>query len=90
MRRFQSLIHFPIPAASHRLHLWRNAFENAPVDENIDFRSLAKDYNLSGGMIINVLRFCALSAVAREAPMIYEEDIIEGVKAEFRKEGKTF
>jgi hypothetical protein len=40
-------------------------------------------------MVINVLRFCALAAVARETPMIYEEDIVEGIRAEFRKEGKT-
>ncbi len=40
-------------------------------------------------MIINVLRFCALSAIGREEPMIYHEDIVEGIKNEFRKEGKT-
>jgi hypothetical protein len=89
MRRFQSLVHFPVPSAPQRLRLWRQAFEKAPVEESIDFKMLAKEYKISGGMIINVLRFCALAAVARETPMIYEEDVVEGIRAEYRKEGKT-
>jgi hypothetical protein len=89
MRRFQSLVHFPVPGATQRLKLWSKSFMQAPLDDNIDFPRIAKDYKLSGGMIINVLRFCALSAIGREEPMIYEEDIVEGIKNEFRKEGKT-
>ncbi|MEM7040776.1 MAG: ATP-binding protein, partial [Bacteroidota bacterium] len=89
MRRFQSLVHFPVPGPRQRVRLWDNAFQKAPLDPGIDFTRIAKDYKLSGGMIINVLRFCSLAAVAREEPMIYEEDIVEGIKAEFRKEGKT-
>jgi AAA+ superfamily predicted ATPase len=89
MRRFQSLVHFPVPDPPQRLRLWRQAFERAPIAENVNFNAVAKEYKISGGMIINVLRFCALSAVTREEPMIYMEDVIEGIKAEFYKEGKT-
>ena len=89
MRRFQSLVHFPVPDPPQRLRLWRQAFERAPCDSKIDFTAIAKEYKISGGMIINVLRLCALSAVAREEHMIYMEDVVEGIKAEFRKEGKT-
>jgi ATPase family associated with various cellular activities (AAA) len=89
MRRFQSLVHFPVPSSPQRLRLWQQAFEKAPLEDSIDFKLIAKEYKISGGMIINVLRFCALAAVAREKPMIYEEDVIEGIRAEYRKEGKT-
>jgi len=89
MRRFQSLIHFPIPSAPQRYTLWERAFEKAPTVDGIDFRAISRNYKLSGGMIINVLRFCVLGAIDREEKLIYEEDIIEGVKNEFRKEGKT-
>lgn len=89
MRRFQSLIHFPIPSAPQRLSLWNRAFEKAPVVPGINFKMIAKTYKISGGMIINVLRSCCLVAIDRDERKIYEEDIIEGVKAEFRKEGKT-
>jgi AAA+ superfamily predicted ATPase len=89
MRRFQSLVHFPVPDPPQRLRLWRQAFERAPLAENVNFNAVAKEYKISGGMIINVLRFCALAAVTREEPLIYMEDVIEGIKAEFYKEGKT-
>jgi AAA+ superfamily predicted ATPase len=89
MRRFQSLVHFPVPDPPQRLRLWRQAFERAPIADNVNFNAVAKEYKISGGMIINVLRFCALAAVTREEPMIYMEDVIEGIKAEFYKEGKT-
>lgn len=89
MRRFQSLINFPIPSAPQRYTLWERSFDKAPTVPGIDFRKIAKDFKISGGMIINVLRQCCLQALDREERLIYEEDIIEGVKAEFRKEGKT-
>lgn len=89
MRRFQSLVHFPVPDPPQRLRLWRQAFERAPLADNVNFNAVAKEYKISGGMIINVLRFCALAAVTREEPLIYMEDVIEGIKAEFYKEGKT-
>jgi len=89
MRRFQSLIHFPVPDPPQRLRLWRQAFERTPLDSAVDFGQIAKEFKLSGGMIINVLRFCALTAVTRDPNIIYQEDILEGIKAEFRKEGKT-
>ncbi len=89
MRRFQSLVHFPIPSAPQRFTLWKRAFEKAPMDDNIDLRKIAKDYRLSGGMIINILRTCVLNAIDRPERLIYNDDIIEAVKAEFRKEGKT-
>lgn len=89
MRRFQSLIHFPVPDPPQRLRLWRQAFERAPIADNVDLNIIAKEFKLSGGMIINVLRFCALTAVTREPNLIYQEDVLEGIKAEFRKEGKT-
>ena len=89
MRRFQVLVHFPVPSASQRVKLWKRSFRKAPVDEAVDFRKIAKEYSISGGMIINVVRFCCVAAFRRDPQMIYEEDIIEGIKAEFKKEGRS-
>ena len=71
------------------MSLWNRAFEKAPTTGEIDFKKIAKTYKISGGMIINVLRSCCLSAIDREERLIYEDDIVECIKAEFRKEGKT-
>ena len=56
-RRFQSIIRFPKPNADQRLQLWQDNFINKPfdVDEAVDFKQLANEYELTGGGITNVL-----------------------------------
>jgi ATPase family associated with various cellular activities (AAA) len=89
-RRFQSIIYFPAPNFEQRLTLWQNAFKHpVPLDEDVDFNTIANDYNITGGNIINVLRYCSLSSLRRGAETICMEDITEGIKRELRKEGKT-
>ena len=89
-RRFQSIIHFPMPDAEARLELWTRAF--APLKDilqEVDFKKLAQDFELSGGFINNILRFASLRAVQANPPSIRMEDLLEGVRREFAKEGKT-
>lgn len=89
-RRFQSIVFFPAPNYEQRVKLWRNAFEGyVKLDEDVDFQLLANDYKITGGSIINVLRYCSLSALERGSKSIAMDDIREGVKKELRKEGKT-
>lgn len=89
-RRFQSMIFFPMPGPGERLRLWRNAFA-PPVkpEEEIDFERLAAEFELSGGAIINVLRYAALTALRRGEEQIRLHDIRNGIRREFRKSGKT-
>ncbi|WP_220274708.1 ATP-binding protein [Trinickia dinghuensis] len=88
-RRFQSMIHFPMPDAQERLRLWQGAFA-APckVEPNCDFAALAEQYELSGGAIINVLRYAALTAVRHGQPQIHMNDIRQGIRRELRKDGR--
>lgn len=89
IRRFQSLVYFPMPGVEQRYRLWLNAFTKMTMEKDMDWRAIARDYELSGGTIINVLRFCALSAIARPEPVVYMDDVVEGIRNELRKEGKT-
>ncbi len=88
-RRFQSMIYFPTPSPQLRMKLWENAFKGFSIDEGVDLWDVSKSFELTGGAIINVLRYCSLNAVVRDEQTIYRDDIIEGIKKEFRKEGKT-
>jgi AAA+ superfamily predicted ATPase len=88
-RRFQSMIYFPTPGPQLRMKLWENAFKGFELDQNLDLWPISKKYEITGGSIINVLRHCALNAVIRDEKKVYKEDVIEGIKKEFRKEGKT-
>ena len=88
-RRFQSMIYFPMPGARERQQLWENNFHHdVPLAEDIDFRTLAKEYELAGGAVVNILKFCAIRMAARDFDQITEEDVLEGIKAELAKEGK--
>lgn len=89
-RRFQSIIHFSVPNAEQRLKLWQDTFLNKPfeVSKNIDFEQLANKYELTGGGIINVLRYACIRAVNRSPQKIQEEDLIGGIDRELQKSGK--
>ena len=88
-RRFQSMIYFPIPNPSLRLQLWKNVFENFEIEEKVEFWQISKKYEITGGAMINVLRYCSLQAVSRNERKLIKDDLLEGIKREFRKEGKT-
>ncbi len=89
-RRFQSIIHFPVPDADQRISLWEKAFGGKlPLDEDVDFVSLGKTYELTGGSIVNILRYCSMLAFRRTEPCITQRDILHAIRREYRKEGKT-
>ncbi|MCP1572516.1 hypothetical protein J2S30_000895 [Herbaspirillum rubrisubalbicans] len=89
-RRFQSMIHFNMPEAPQRLRLWSNAFDGiCELAPDIDLSALAREHELAGGAIINVLRYCALAAISRGCRRVEREDIHNGIKREFRKDNKT-
>jgi hypothetical protein len=90
MRRFESVVTFPLPGPDEIQALWQKGFSaRCPLAADIDLRRLSHRYRLSGGSIMNVVRFCSLRAVQREAPTIRLRDIEEGIRREFHKEGKT-
>ncbi|WP_324679462.1 ATP-binding protein [Hymenobacter sp. GOD-10R] len=89
IRRFQSIIYFPTPNINKRTKLWKQAFNGSyELHKDINFELLAEKYDISGGVIINVLRYCILSAMQHKRA-IRQDDILTGLKKEFYKEGKT-
>lgn len=88
LRRFQSIIYFPVPDEQERLKLWRKGFSHKADLENIDLESLSSKYELSGANIINVIRTASLMAINKNTNKINEEDVIMGIRREKYKEGK--
>jgi hypothetical protein len=89
-RRFQAMIHFTTPATEQRLQLWRNAFEGTcELGNDVNLEQLSEDYELTGGSIINVLRYCAMQAIGRGSQCVMHEDIVDGIRREFRKDNRT-
>ncbi|MGB8192252.1 MAG: ATP-binding protein [Chitinophagaceae bacterium] len=89
-RRFQSIIHFTMPASEERYQLWKSAFSGVcTLHPDIDLNKIAEDYELAGGSIINVLRFCALSAIRRNDCVVTRHELLTGLRREFKKENRT-
>ncbi|WP_430410655.1 ATP-binding protein [Kordia sp.] len=89
-RRFQSIINFKIPSVDERVKLWEKAFsDTCTLAPDIDIRQIAEKYELAGGAIINVLRYCALAAIQRNDTVVQKQELLEGIRREFKKLNKT-
>jgi SpoVK/Ycf46/Vps4 family AAA+-type ATPase len=90
LRRFQSIIHFTMPSKNERFLLWENGFSDAcELEEDIDLKSIASKYEISGGVIVNVIQFCSLKALGRGDNKILLKDLIDGIRKEYQKSGRT-
>jgi AAA+ superfamily predicted ATPase len=88
-RRFESVIYFPMPSPEERLRLWRQGFSpQARLEESLDLARIAQEYALSGGSIMNVIRYASLEALKAGGTLIARDDVLQGIRREYAKEGK--
>jgi hypothetical protein len=90
VRRFHSIVHFPMPRPTERLRLWREAFSRkTELEKRIDLEHIAEKHEMAGGTIMNVVRYASLMALRRGGNTIMLDDLDEGIRRELRKEGRT-
>ena len=90
LRRFQTVVRFPIPSPKERYVIWQKAFsEKCTFAGDIDLVAIADDYEIPGGSIINAVQYASLMALDRESSEIWMSDILMGVKREYHKNGRT-
>ena len=83
------MIYFSMPAVEERRLLWRGAFSDpSRLAADVDLDDLAEEFEVTGGAIVNVLRYASLIAVKQNAREVTLADILDGIRREFRKEGK--
>lgn len=89
IRRFQSIIYFPKPKKEERLKIWQNTFPaQVRLDSSLDMEKIADQYELTGAHIVNVVQQVCLQALATQNPVISRDQLEEGIRKEFAKEGK--
>ncbi|WP_417799657.1 ATP-binding protein [Tenacibaculum sp.] len=89
-RRFNNIIEFETPNYDERLLLWKNNLpKNVELEESITIEELAKKFNLTGANIVNVVQYACLKTIGSNENKILRQYILEGVKREYTKEGKT-
>lgn len=90
LRRFQSIINFPMPNAEERYRIWSGGLSpKAQLESSIDLQGIAQQYELSGGAIVNVIQYSLLKALRHKRHTLLETEMLEGIKREFLKGGRT-
>ncbi len=90
IRRMRFIVEFPFPDAVSRQEIWKRHFpEEAPLDEKIDYIYLAKQFQIAGGNIKNIVLNSAFLA-AQDGGIIGMEHILRGTRREFEKMGKLW
>ncbi|MEJ2568848.1 MAG: AAA family ATPase, partial [candidate division WOR-3 bacterium] len=88
VRRIHFTIEFPFPDEKNRLGIWKGVFpSNAPTEEDIDYKFLAKKFKISGGNIKNIA-VCSAFLAAEDSKKINMKHIVRAIKREFLKMGK--
>jgi SpoVK/Ycf46/Vps4 family AAA+-type ATPase len=90
LRRFHSLVHFPMPNAAERHQLWKKAMPSSlALDPSVNLPELAKAYEMSGASILNAVQYAVLQVFARKDGNLTQGDLMAGIRKEFLKEEKS-
>ncbi len=88
VRRLQAIVQFPMPGPEERYEIWRRMFPPQIAVADIDWNSIADRYELTGGSILNVTRYCALDVLARRSLRLDLNGLEAAIRREYIKEGK--
>jgi len=89
-RRFQAIIHFPMPRPEERHKIWLKAVpQQLGINDDIDWQEVADRFELTGAGIMNVIHFCAVEALADESQSVDLKRLEAAILREFVKEGKV-
>ena len=87
-RRINYVVHFTLPSAELRKEIWQKMYpKETPISEDVDFDFLAKQFEISGGSIKNIVITSSFIA-ASESNEVKMEHIIKGLEYEIKKQGK--
>lgn len=89
VRRFQAIIHFPMPRPEERSKIWRQAFpKQIEMASDVDWSQIAARFELTGASIMNVTHYCAVEALADRSCAVTSRQLEAAILREFTKEGR--
>ncbi|MFS8979421.1 ATP-binding protein [Cupriavidus necator] len=89
-RRFQAIIHFPLPGPEERYEIWCRIFPpQIRIAKDLDWRQVAARYELTGAEILNVTHYCALEILADQSGCIDLTRLEAAVMREYIKAGRA-
>jgi hypothetical protein len=90
LRRFHSIVHFPMPNSLERLKLWKQSLPASLHFTDLSrLVELAENYEITGASILNVIQYASLKAVSVGSRSLHYDDLVMGIKRELRKDDKS-
>jgi hypothetical protein len=90
VRRFQSIVHFPLPGPAQRAAIWRKTFPpQIALEPGVCWEEVARRHELSGAAILNVSYYCALEILAGGGRSLGLPRLEAAILREYIKEGKV-
>ena len=88
-RRFNNIVHFKKPQADERVKLWQNNLPEGYVfDNQVDLDEIARNVNVTGAAIHNIMHRSYMKAVLRGEKVILGKDMYDSLRLEKSKEGQ--
>jgi SpoVK/Ycf46/Vps4 family AAA+-type ATPase len=88
LRRLHFFINFPSPEKEERLSIWKAIFPGqTPLANDVDFQFLARNLDITGGVIKNIALRAAFMA-AGDSGAVNMKHVVLASKREFQKIGK--
>ncbi|MVM33488.1 AAA family ATPase [Spirosoma sp. HMF4905] len=90
IRRFQTIIHFPIPRTEERQAIWQRTLPTQiHIADDIDWQQIAARFEMTGASILNVVHYCAVEVLADKSRSLDRKRLESAILREYAKEGKV-
>ncbi|MCK5209400.1 MAG: ATP-binding protein, partial [Cyclobacteriaceae bacterium] len=87
IRRFDSVVYFPLPKPPERKRLWEKAIpKKIQMAKELNVADLAEKYELTGSNIMNIVRYASLQATERQTSTINQDLLEQSIKKELTKD----
>lgn len=87
-RRISYVVHFTMPDYVSRKEIWQKMFpKETPISDDVDFEFLAKNFEISGGNIKNIVLSSSFMA-ASESKKVEMKHVVKALEYEIKKQGK--
>ncbi|MDX8339927.1 ATP-binding protein [Draconibacterium sp. IB214405] len=88
-RRFNAFVEFVPPEINEREKLWQVYMPpKSKIHNDIQLDQLAKNYELTGANIVNIIQYAGLLTVKQGNVILKKDALLAGIKKEYKKEGK--
>ncbi len=91
MRRFNAVVHFPVPSAAERHKLWQTILPaKGRLAPDVQLAEIAEKYELSGSAIVQAVHYASLHAFSKGNKTIRKKELLAGIQREFEKDDRVF